>query len=119
MAVEFPRMLFRLVEDGKPLDFEDPKNTLTVYSLPELEKALDDGWLVHPLHESEKGVASHQTQIAEIRAEFPKPDGLMEKIKKAFHPDKTSDAADREDDRAEERAFERSSDRAASKSRKK
>ena len=69
-------MVYRLIEEGKPLDFEDPKNVLTVNTQAEFDHALEDGWLLSPLH---TGPNSHESQLAQMRAKKP---SLTEKAKK-------------------------------------
>lgn len=84
----FPRMLYRRMPDGEALDFENPKNTLTVFSLEELEKALDAGWLAHPLLSgADKDTADHESELKLLRAQIKaskKDVSVLSRVKKAL-----------------------------------
>ena len=82
--LEFPMMLYRVIEDGKPLNFDDPKDSLTVSNVSQLEKALDEGWLCHP------GTKEHEIEVKQVRAQIhvikhakdQQPSGVIDKIKR-------------------------------------
>ena len=111
-------MLYRLIEEGQPLQFEGPGDTKTVNTFSELEQALAEDWLISPLH------SAHKEQLEACKAEIQASKKVVApapKAKKSFFADlsrKVSEAADREDDKAEEEADERAAVRAASKKRR-
>ena len=57
-------MLYRLIEEGQPLQFEGPGDTKTVNTFSELEQALAEGWLISPLH------SAHKEQLEACKAEI-------------------------------------------------
>ena len=60
----FPRMLYRLIEEGQPLQFEGPGDTKTVNTFSELEQALAEDWLISPLH------SAHKEQLEACKAQI-------------------------------------------------
>ena len=88
----FPRMLYRVLEDGKPLDFlgevNDP-DTRVVTTPAEFREAISEGWLCHPLrseHEKEIGGLLEQTKPKAKPEPKPEPksepkESLVKQIK--------------------------------------
>lgn len=63
----FPMMLYRILEDGKALNFlgeANDRDTKIVNNIAELEEALDADWLCHPL------MSEHDKQVKGLRAQI-------------------------------------------------
>jgi hypothetical protein len=63
---EYPRMVYRLVEEGEPLDMMDPKNYKVVQSEAEFEEAMKEGWLCHS-SKAEHDMARHPRLLKKIK----------------------------------------------------